>query len=643
MSDQTFAVNCGFFDSVSGDRLYSANEMNRPYKRLVSNGVFATQSGTPSTDLQVMSANNGMNIICKAGEGIFADKWFENPADITISVPSNTELVPRKDSVIVQVDKTTAGRVGNIVYRTGTANSNPQVPAINTDPNIIEYRISNIYVAPSATSIGNDVITDLRGSSECLWITSLVKQVDTSTLFNQWQSAYSNFYDTSTSEFNNYVEDVEEDYVSYTSTKRREFETFLQQLTEELSVSTNVISLTSSFVSENTASNIPINIPSFDPTTDVLMVFINGLRAVEGLNYTINNNNMSIDLTAELLPGQTVNFLVFKSVIADDINTTVTAIQALNDRLSAFMADSGWIEFTLQNGATYYDSSSIPSYKKIGDRVYLRGAFKGITSTGLTICTLPDGYRPNMAHIYTTCALNSSTINDTVALKINTDGTIVLHAKSGALSSSDLISLATDFTDSTLIRDAYIAATESSDGLMSAADKIKLDGISASAEVNVQSDWSQSDTTADDYITNKPSIPTSLEDLTGTLPISQGGTGATTVADALTALGAYPSSSFVAGLITGNGEATKTTTLSFTPRLIIVYLVNQPPIKYDSTNEYYIYNFAIGNNYYGCTKGMTVSGNNITLKQTQGTPTDGIFFNLNKNYGQYVYIAFKVT
>ena len=129
----------------------------------------------------------------------------------------------------------------------------------------------------------------------------------------------------------------------------------------------------------------------------------------------------------------------------------------------------------------------------------------------------------------------------------------------------------------------------------------------------------------------------------GTLPINMGGTGATTVADALTALGAYPSSSFVAGLITGNGEATKTTTLSFTPRLIIVYLVNQPPIKYDSTNEYYIYNFAIGNNYCGCTKGMTVSGNNITLKQTQGTPTDGIFFNLNKNYGQYVYIAFKVT
>ena len=35
----------------------------------------------------------------------------------------------------------------------------------------------------------------------------------------------------------------------------------------------------------------------------------------------------------------------------------------------------------------------------------------------------------------------------------------------------------------------------------------KLNGISAGAEVNVQSDWSQTDDTADDFIKNKPTIP----------------------------------------------------------------------------------------------------------------------------------------
>lgn len=39
------------------------------------------------------------------------------------------------------------------------------------------------------------------------------------------------------------------------------------------------------------------------------------------------------------------------------------------------------------------------------------------------------------------------------------------------------------------------------------ADKTKLDGIDAGAEANVQSDWAQTDDTADDYIKNKPVIP----------------------------------------------------------------------------------------------------------------------------------------
>lgn len=39
------------------------------------------------------------------------------------------------------------------------------------------------------------------------------------------------------------------------------------------------------------------------------------------------------------------------------------------------------------------------------------------------------------------------------------------------------------------------------------AEKSKLSGIAAGAEVNVQPDWSQADSTADDFIKNKPTIP----------------------------------------------------------------------------------------------------------------------------------------
>jgi len=64
------------------------------------------------------------------------------------------------------------------------------------------------------------------------------------------------------------------------------------------------------------------------------------------------------------------------------------------------------------------------------------------------------------------------------------------------------------------------AATISAAGSMSAADKTKLDGIAAGAEVNVNADWNA--VSGDAQILNKPTIVSSV---TGTAPIvSSGGT-----------------------------------------------------------------------------------------------------------------------
>lgn len=65
-----------------------------------------------------------------------------------------------------------------------------------------------------------------------------------------------------------------------------------------------------------------------------------------------------------------------------------------------------------------------------------------------------------------------------------------------------------------------LVSSESS-GLMSATDKTKLDGIEAGAAVNVQSDWSESDTTSDAYISNKPA---NLSDFNNDLPVLNIGT-----------------------------------------------------------------------------------------------------------------------
>lgn len=418
MNDKIFEVNCGFFDSINEDRLYSADEMNRPYKRIITNGVFATPKGTPSTDLQVVSANNGMEILVNTGDGLFADKWFESAIPIVITVPSNTDLVPRRDSVIIQVDKRTVGRKGNIVYRAGTPDSNPMPPDIGTVENVIEYRLANIYVAPSANFIGNDAITDLRGSSECPWITSLIDQVDTSQLYNQWATAYQKYYDDETQAFN----------------------AFMESLTQQLSVNTNIIMSESHYTSTEEVTEIPINITGFNQEKDVLMVFVNRLRATPGIDYTISTDNSKITLTKSIVANQSVNFLTLKSVVAADDQTALQLMTQINTKLTQITTDSGWTNFTLENDVQAYSTGLTPGYRKYNNQVFLRGCVRNVTANGTVIATLPEGYRPAMTRYYTI-----ATGSITATIEIGTNGQVKLANVIGTLATTSLIPIDTSF------------------------------------------------------------------------------------------------------------------------------------------------------------------------------------------------------
>lgn len=435
MPDQVFAVYSGFYDAINEDRTYTADQMNRPYRRLVSNGVFATPAGTPSTDLQVTSAGSGMRIIVSKGEGIFDYKWFENPAAISITVPPNTGVARRIDSVIAQIDKRVSGRVGNIVFRAGVPSSNPTPPAINTLDNVVEYRLANIDVAAGASAITDMMITDCRGSDECPWVTNLIYQVDTSTLWRQYQDAYQDFYD-----------DATQDFEQYTEEQREAWEQFLETLTEELSVSTNVLKLTNTVVTTADGVNVPIGIPSYEPGTDVLEVYINGLHAAAGVAYTVNQAGTGIILKAPLLTGQVVNFVVYKSVISAAIDSAVTLIQRLEDKLSSFMSDTGWIEMQPEGSVTAYNQSLTPAVRYIGGRTYVRGAVKGVSSAGVTLCTLPVSCRPAVDHIYAAPVVSGASVQSVASLRISAaTGRITLDAISSGVSSGAMISIATSF------------------------------------------------------------------------------------------------------------------------------------------------------------------------------------------------------
>lgn len=203
------AIKCGYFNSKSGDRQYSAEDMNKPFNHVISNGVFATQQGTPSDYLQVF-AGSGMSVTVNEGYGMFKNKWFESDSGIALTLEASEVVLLRIDSIVVRIDETESVRSASIYVKKGTPASSPVAPTMEITEQVHEYRLADIMVNANVTELNQSNITDRRGSADCPWVTSLVQQVDTSTLFNQFEDAFYNWFDTVQTEKRNIVLSSEE-------------------------------------------------------------------------------------------------------------------------------------------------------------------------------------------------------------------------------------------------------------------------------------------------------------------------------------------------------------------------------------------------------------------------------------------------
>lgn len=340
------SIECGFFNSVNKDRLYSADMMTRPYELLVSNGVFATPQGTPSTHLQVV-ANGGMRVTVKAGRGIFKDKWLINNTDLALTLSASEVALRRIDSIVVRIDTSESVRAGTIKIKKGTPASNPVAPTMTRTSDIHEYRLADILVKPQATNIAQADITDQRGSSDCPWVTSLINQMDTSTLFLQWQQAYNKFYSDSNVTFNKWFKSLKETVA--TQTLIRTFESYY-------------------ITSAQNETVIPIQIVQYNNELDILQVHINGLKLIENVDYTIASVPASqITLVKPLEQGQMVNFVVYKSVDGSSAETVLEQVEELQTILdrTKITTDTGGVKLSVtstQNVLNVFTSQPVGAY-----------------------------------------------------------------------------------------------------------------------------------------------------------------------------------------------------------------------------------------------------------------------------------------
>lgn len=282
------AITSGFFNSKSGDRKYNAEQMSKYFDKLITSGVFPN----PSTQLQVVESS-GMTINVLPGRGIVDCRWVDNDANHSLVIESSDALLDRIDAIIMKLDLTEEVRAINIEVKKGTPGTKPVPPSMTRDEYVQEYCLATIRVKRLAEVITQADITDTRPDSKvCGWVTGLITQVDTSTLFKQWQSAYEQFYEESNEKFAQWFESMKD--TAATAAPLKLYSTLYVATVQD-------------------QQTIPIGIEKYAADLDILNVFINGMKLIEGEDYTIDDLGKNVTLAKSVDKNTSISFEVLKN------------------------------------------------------------------------------------------------------------------------------------------------------------------------------------------------------------------------------------------------------------------------------------------------------------------------------------------
>ena len=157
------AIKSGFFNSVNGDRVYNADDLNHFFEGIISDGVFKGYK----SELKV-EAIGGMNVRVLTGKAICLDKYINLTAALDLEIEGGNSL-PRIDAVVINTNL--EDRNGYIYIKKGTPASTPTPPTLYNNPNTKELAIAYINVSENATTITEGNITDKRSDAAvCGWV-----------------------------------------------------------------------------------------------------------------------------------------------------------------------------------------------------------------------------------------------------------------------------------------------------------------------------------------------------------------------------------------------------------------------------------------------------------------------------------------
>ena len=200
-----------FFNSLSGDRKYKAEDWAAYFASFIGNGVYA------NGDLAVSAVTPGqeddedadpMAVKVGAGKAWINGYFYVNTASLPLEIAVADGVLNRIDLVVLRWDL--AARTITAQIKAGTSASSPAAPALQRDADGYELCLAQVYVQAGATAITQADITDKRlDSALCGLVAGVVQQIDTSTFLTQLEAWMEQYKETAQQDFESWFSTLE--------------------------------------------------------------------------------------------------------------------------------------------------------------------------------------------------------------------------------------------------------------------------------------------------------------------------------------------------------------------------------------------------------------------------------------------------
>lgn len=214
---------CGFFDAnlvgEEYDRVYLASQFAAYFASFIGNGVYASKSDK----LQVVEQDlQGMAVNVLGGQGWINGYWYENTESISLAIDVADGVLNRVDSVVLRLGF--SERNMWVAVKKGTPATSPSAPALTRNADYYELQLATIDVPASSIKITQAQITDTRmNQNVCGWVTGVVDQLDTTTLFNQFESYFDEFKQFYENDYANWTAEQKQAYITWVALQENDY------------------------------------------------------------------------------------------------------------------------------------------------------------------------------------------------------------------------------------------------------------------------------------------------------------------------------------------------------------------------------------------------------------------------------------